>query len=346
MVRMTKHEVERDRPLVMWELTRACRAGCRRCPGGVQQRRSSLELSTYEAYKVIDQIAAIQPREVIITGGDPFERDDLFQLIDYARRRGLDPALAVSGTQQLTNPAVEKLAAAGLTRLVVGVDAHDPTDHEHVRGASSTFGPTLMGVRAAHLSKIVVEVSTLATPRLLRRFTAFTELLEDMSVERWNLFFLVPVAGSMDVEMLTADEVEDLFGRLFALESKAPYGIRTFEAPHYARFVAQRGGGDLRTVAADHLLFLSQHGDVTTSPFSRERVGSIRFQTLRTIAGAERLTALRNPTHLKGKCGRCEFKDICGGSRARAFAMTGDVFAADPLCAYQPSSPAALVAQN
>src|SRR5512138_1450496 len=149
--------------IVMWELTRACKLTCVHCPIGAQQRRSPLELSTYEAYKTIDQIVAMSPEEVIITGGDPLERADIYQLIDYARRRGLQPALTVSATPTLTGAAVGKLKRNGLTRIVVGVDSATPDRHDTARGISGQFASTLMALRWARTSGLALEINTLVT---------------------------------------------------------------------------------------------------------------------------------------------------------------------------------------
>ena len=137
-------------PTVMWELTRICDLHCRNCTIGATENRGANELSTYEAYKTIDQIAALEPRELIITGGDPLERDDVIQILNYARRRGLDPALVVSPTSQLTAVAIERLERNGLTRIIFSIDGPSPKVHQAVRGAG-TFAATLRAIRIAEM---------------------------------------------------------------------------------------------------------------------------------------------------------------------------------------------------
>jgi radical SAM protein with 4Fe4S-binding SPASM domain len=325
-------------PLVIWELTRACSAGCTRCPNGAPPHRNPRELTTYEAYKTIDQIAALGPRELIITGGDPFERRDLEQLIEYARRRGLDPALAVSGTWRLNEGAVRKLSTVRLSRLILPLDASNPWEHERVRGSKKTFPPTLLAARWAHMAGMAVEASTLATPSTLPKLDTLATLLEDMAVDRWNVFLLVPVAGSREVEMMTAAQVEQLFGLLASLHGKVPFRIRTFEAPHFRRFALQHGISDEAVIAAD-ILFINHQGEVAPSAFLPASAGNVRYQPLRRIYTQSPLFAtLHEPSLLKGKCASCEYREICGGSRARALAMTGDLFDSDELCAYQPAN--------
>ncbi len=352
-----------DRPrVVIWELTRACKLACAHCPIGAQPRRSPLELSTYEAYKTIDQIVSLNPDEVILTGGDPLERTDLTQLIDYARRRGLQTSLMVSPTPSLTGASIGKLKRNGLARLIVSLDSSTPERHDASRGISGQFGSTLLAIRWARTAELPVEINTLLNRRNAGDLGTMAEFLGDVDVQRWNIFFLVPVGGSKNVETLTADEAEQVFATLYDLSERVPFPIRTFEAPHYRRYVLQRAveqrlkavdhyftadANGLRiaddsgraAVAVNNSLYITHTGEVTVSPFLALTAGNVRYQPLSTIYRyGELFAAMRDEVNLKGKCGRCEFRTVCGGSRARAFAMTGDLFASDPLCAYQPGT--------
>lgn len=363
-----------DRPsVVMWELTRACKLACAHCPVGAQPRRSPLELSTYEAYKTIDQIVSLNPDEVILTGGDPLERSDLTQLIDYARRRGLETSLMVSPTTSLTGAAIGKLKRNGLARIIISLDSSAPERHDATRGISGQFGSTLLAIRWARTAELPVEINTLLNRRNVGDLRAMAEFLGDVDVQRWNIFFLVPVGGSKHTESLTAEEAEQAFEKLYELSQRVPFPIRTFEAPHYRRYVLQRAveqrlkavdhyfdadANGLRiaddtgrmAVAVNNSLYISHTGEVTVSPFLALTAGNVRYQPLSTIYRyGELFAAMRDEVNLKGKCGQCEFRTVCGGSRARAFAMTGDLFASDPLCAYQPGTflpVAATVAQE
>lgn len=348
--------------VVMWELTRACKLGCAHCPIGAQPRRSPLELSTYEAYKTIDQIVSLNPDEVIITGGDPFERSDLYQLIDYARRRGLQPSLTVSTTPALTGAAIGKLKRNGLSRLVIGLDSSSPERNDTPRSISGQFGSTLLAIRWARTAELPVEINTLLNPRNVRELETVSELLGDVDVYRWNVYFLVPVGNSKNLESLTANEVEVVFETLYDISRRVPFPVRTFEAPHYRRFALQKAveerqrkidhyfdpkvdgiaiGDDSSraAVAVNNYLYISHTGEVSVSPFLPLTAGNVRYQPLPTVFQyGELFAAVRDEVNLKGKCGRCEFRTVCGGSRARAFATSGDLFASDPLCAYQPGT--------
>src|ERR1051325_8661491 len=201
-------------PIVMWELTRMCDLHCRGCPTGATERRDPNELTTYEAYKTVDQIASIAPREVIITGGDPLERNDAAQIIDYARRRGLDPALVVSPTSALTADSLERLAHSGLTKIVFGIDGSTPELHHAVRGVSGTFAATLRAMLWASKAGLAIEVNTLVTRRNAHDLPAVAELIRPAGIVRWNLYFLVPMTAAAQADMLLASEAEQLFAAI------------------------------------------------------------------------------------------------------------------------------------
>lgn len=353
--------------IVMWELTRACKLSCLHCSAGAQQKRSPVELSTYEAYKTIDQIAALHPEEVLITGGDPLERTDVYQLIDYAVRRNLQPGLAVSVTQLLTGNAIGKLRRHGLSRLALSIDAASPDRHDAARGVSGHFTQSLLAIRWARTCEMALEVNTLVTRLNADDLEAIAGLLAGLSVQRWNVYFLVPTRDMNRNDALTAAETEAVFERLYAVGLRSPLAIRTIEAPHYRRFVLQKGLDEHRrtieryfesadageisleqqaisraTADRSEIVFISHTGEVSISPFLPLTAGNVRSQPLSAIHSSTGMfLQISDDSRLKGRCGKCEFRRICGGSRARAYAATGDLFAADPLCSYEPGQFAA-----
>lgn len=353
-------------PIVMWEVTRACDLHCRNCTIGATERRGTDELTTYEAYKTIDQIASLAPREFIITGGDPLERLDIAQIVNYARRRGLDPALVASPTSQLTAAAIARLERNGLTRIIFSIDGSSPEVHHGVQGVVGTFAATLRAIRWAESAGLAVEVNTLVTRRNADDLAAIVDLIRPIGITRWNLYFLVPLIASARPDMLTADETEHLFATIDEIRGRETFPVRVVEAPHYRRYRLQRDldarlhnaaagqwpdfsgyeaddagtQNDLMDLAVDGVrgfVFISHAGDVRASEFLLFSAGNLRYRPLGAIyRSSDLFVALRDPENLKGKCGRCEFRQICGGSRARAWAVEGNIFADDPLCAYEP----------
>src|SRR4051794_3172269 len=350
-------------PTVMWELTRACDLHCSNCTIGATASPGANELSTYEAYKTIDQIAALEPREFIITGGDPLERDDVAQVVNYARRRGLDPAFVASPSSQLTGAALERLVRNGLTRIIFSIDGPTPEVHQSVRGAG-TFEKVLRAIRIAEVVGLKIEINTLITRRNVDDLNAIADLIRPMRITRWNLYFLVPTLASSRPEMLTAGQAEDVFANIDAIRGRETFAVRVIEAPHYRRFRLQRdldarlenadawsdfsgyetGDGatqrdliDCALAGARGFVFISHAGDVRASEFLLLSAGNLRYRPVDAIyRGSDLFVALRDPANLQGRCGRCEFRHICGGSRARAWTVDGNVFGDDPLCAYTP----------
>lgn len=342
---------------VVWELTRACDAGCKGCPKRAVSETGEA-LTTYESYKTIDQIASVGPAEFLISGGDPLEREDVYQLIDYARRRGLSPQLVVSPTTRLTMEVVAKLHYNGLQKIVVSIDGASPARHDPMHGVDGSFGLTLHAMRWAQFNGLHLDVNTLVCKRSVDDLPAIAEMLRHFSIDAWNLYFLVPIAGTLPGDLLSAEEVEDVFAFMHTISQTVNFKVRAVEAPHYTRFQLQkrdatRAGGDWADFSGyatdapmdnvvggtDRLVYITHSGEVRPSEFLPLSGGNLRFRALGSILRAGDLfVALRDTANLKGKCGRCEFHAVCGGSRARAYAMTGDVFAAEPLCAYQPGT--------
>lgn len=357
-----------DHPVVMWELTRACDLHCRNCTIGATESRGTNELSTYEAYKTIDQIASLGPRELIMTGGDPLERRDIDQIVNYARRRGLSPSMVMSPTSYLTSAALASLENNGLSRIVLSIDGSVPEIHEAGHGIAGTFALTLLAASLAKQAGLAIEINTLITKANAADLDAIADLIHTMDIVRWNLYFLVPLRSS-HADAITAAEAEQLFATIDAIRQREPFAIRVVEAPQYRRFRLQRsldarldnaanadwsdfsgyetdGNSGLRDVmdsaldGANGFVFISHAGDVRASEFLPFSAGNLRYRSLGSIYRASDLfVALRDQKNLQGKCGHCEFRRICGGSRARAWATEWNVFADDPLCSYDPGVP-------
>jgi radical SAM protein with 4Fe4S-binding SPASM domain len=333
-------------PRIVWELTRECDLGCRHCPSGENTVHS--DQSTYGAYKVIDQIVAAHPRELIFSGGDPLERRDIYELIEYARRRGLDPAIAVSPTSRLTLDSLEMLHRSGLNRVIFNIDGSSPERHEEQNGVPESFGRSIRIMRWARVVGLELEVNTLVTRRSVSDLAVIIELLRSFGIERWNLYFLVPNAKQPPAEMITPQQAESIFQFIGGGAPMLPFQVRTFEAPHYLRWRIENidgqwsdfagfDDGSEHAVGSDRTIFITSSGEVHSSEFLPLVAGNVHYRPLSAIYDESDLfVSIRDRANLKGKCGRCEYRQLCGGSRARAWATTGDMFASDPLCAYVP----------
>ena len=346
---MTSFELDyAPHPVVIWEVTRACGLHCQHCPMGAESQRSPLELSTYEGYKTIDQIATLEPSRFVMSGGDPLERDDIFQFIEYAKRRGLDPTIALSPTPELTQKAMADIARRGASRIAMSIDDSTALRHDALRGVPGTFSATLDALRWAHEYGMKVEINTLVSHRNAGHLPEILNLIGDR-IDAWNLYFLVPIGGAKMADVPTAEEVEKVFA--FVDEVAERVKVRIVEAPHYRRHLIEKMSSDWsdftgyqaadNTPVATHdargVVFISHSGEVRPSELLPLSAGNIRYRALGAIfRGGDLFVALRDPRNLKGKCGRCGYVRVCGGSRARSFAATGDLFGSDPLCGYEP----------
>lgn len=351
-----------DRPfIVIWELTRACDLACAHCRASSQSLRSPLELSTVEGKRLIDQVVEMDVPVLILTGGDPLKRPDTFSLVEFAARSGLPASLAPSATPLLTHEAIAQLAQRRLARLALSLDGPTPEIHDAIRGVSGSFRRTLDAVGWAREAGVPVQINTTVTRRNLDEIPALIALLDGLGIVMWSVFIMVPTGRGQPADLITAAECEALFGQMYETSRRARFHVKTTEGMHYRRYLLQQrtrersshtpigSPDDIEKVLdsigraprglndAKGFVFISHTGDVYPSGFFPLAAGNIRHQPLAEIyRNSELFKALRDPSRLKGKCGRCEFRHICGGSRARAFAMTGDPFAEDPLCAYQP----------
>lgn len=338
--------------VVISENTRACDLACVHCRAAAQPKRNRFELSTEEGFRLIDQVAELQPKVFVITGGNPLKREDTYSLIQYARNKGLEPSLTPSATPLLTEDAVSRMKQHGLGRIAVSLDASNADAHDEFRRVTGSFDITLRAIRAAAREQIPVQVNTTVTRRTARDLPNMVDLLTELGITMWSVFFAVPTGRAKASDLITATEVEDLFGFLFETSKRVPFSIRTTEAMHYRRYVLQHGGAMPLGVQPNGapraprgvnegkgFVFVSHIGDVYPSGFLPLKAGNVKQQNLGDIYRTSDLfVALRDSNNLHGKCGRCEFRDLCGGSRARAWSMTGDVFASDPLCAHQPAA--------
>lgn len=349
-----------ERPfLAIWEVTQACDLACLHCRASAQPYRHPGELSTDEGKDLINQIAALQVPVFVLTGGDPIKRPDLFELIDHARSVGVRVSLTPSATPLLTREVVFKLKASGLARLAVSLDGATAFTHDLFRGMTGSFARTLDAIRWANEAGLPCQINTTFSRRNIHEIDDLVALMESLNITLWSVFFLVPTGRGQLGDLLNAGEFEHIFAKLHQLSKTAGFDIKTTEAQHYRRYllqqqVAERKSGAAPAAPAQRpadiigraprglndgkgFVFISHIGEVFPSGFLPLAAGNIRLQPLATIyRDAPLFRALRDTSQLEGKCGRCEFKQVCGGSRSRAYALTGNPLAEEPCCAYVP----------
>jgi radical SAM protein len=349
-----------ERPFIaIWEVTQACDLACVHCRASAQPDRHPQELSTDEGKRLIDEIAELRVPVFVLTGGDPIKRPDLFELIGHARSVGVRVSLTPSATPLLTKEIVGRLKEAGLARLAVSMDGASAETHDAFRGLSGSFARTLDAVRWANEVGLPVQINTTFSRRNIGEIDAIVSLMESLKITLWSVFFLVPTGRGKLNDLLSAEEFEGVFAKVYGLSKTATFDIKTTEAQHYRRFlllqrVRERkvhgSASESREKVSDAIgraprglndgkgfAFISHTGEVFPSGFLPQSAGNIRRQSLKGIYRESPLFLnLRDPSKLEGKCGACEFKEICGGSRARAFALTGNPHGEEPCCSYIP----------
>jgi AdoMet-dependent heme synthase len=333
---------------------------CKHCRASAQENPADGELSTVQAKLLLDQAATFpRPPMVVLTGGDPLKRPDLFELIRHAVGRGLQLALTPSATPLATREAFERAREAGVHRLGISLDGASAATHDAFRGWEGSFERTLKMLDAARQLGMAVQVNTTVCRRNLHEVDAIAELLASYGIAMWAAFFLVPVGRGIDEQRITPEEYETVFERLWHHARQQPYAVKTTEAPHYRRYVMQHGGNPLAgpkaasqgeaasarghraplgVIDGKGIMFVSQNGEIYPAGFLPVCCGRFPQDSVVDVyQNHPTFRALRDVDHFRGKCGVCEFRQACGGSRARAFALTGDYLETDPDCAYVPA---------
>jgi radical SAM protein with 4Fe4S-binding SPASM domain len=419
--------------LAIWEVTQSCDLACKHCRAAAQPIAHPDQLSNQEGMNLIDQIADMHIPIFVFTGGDPLKRPDVYELIRYGASKGVQIALTPSATPLLDREAIFKLKDAGLVRLGISLDGSTPEIHDTFRGLPGAYARTIQAIEWAGEAGIPIQVHTTISRHNAHDLDNLCSLFEKLNIVMWNVFFLVPVGRGQLDDLLSGEDFERVFGKIYELSQRANFQIKTTEGMHYRRYLLQHnleerklghghpgghpGASHPGTVAPGSIpviarastpavagtststtgaglvsghdfsraengsldnegalapagtlaynpgapttdpatrnhswatrrvndgkgfMFISHTGNVYPSGFLPIHAGNIRETPLADIyRNAPIFKALRDTKQLEGKCGACEFKEICGGSRARAYALTGDPLAQEPCCIYQPKN--------
>lgn len=346
--------------IVIWEVTQSCDLVCLHCRANARTCRDPLELTTLQGRGLVDDITGFGSPLLVLTGGDPLKREDLYDLITYSVAKGLRTTVSPSVTPLLTNESIRKLREAGISRIAVSLDGSTGEIHDSFRGVRGSHARTLEVLSECGKEGIPIQVNTTVTRYNLRDFDNIANLIAGFGPALWSVFFLVPTGRGKIGDTISPEEYESVFERMYELSKVMPYDIKSTEAPHYRRYVAQartrekRSGicpleaaaGTLRDTIGraprgindgKGFVFISHRGEVYPSGFLPLSGGNVKNESIVSIyRNSPLFTRIRDYGMLKGKCGVCEFKNICGGSRARAYAVTGDYMESEPYCVYIP----------
>ena len=344
--------------VVSWNLTYRCNLACEHCyldAGitplvGTQNFADRSELGTEECFRVIDEIAAFAPECItILTGGEPLLRRDILEIVRRASERGLWVVVGTNGVR-ITENVATRLAEAGARGLSLSLDALDPDRHDHFRKVRGAWRNTVEGAEILNRTKLPFIVQTTAGSHNLGELEAIADFAyERLAAKVWNLYFLVPTGRGQFVSDITPAQYDEVLASLYRIQGK--YNKRMLVnakcAPHYIKTVLENGGSQIRTYsggaggcpAGTHYMGIRPNGDVTPCPYLPVFAGSLRNASLADLwTSSELFTGIRQRTSLGGRCGECEMNGHCGGCRARAYGVTGDLMAEDPLCTHTPGT--------
>ncbi|WP_049925642.1 TIGR04053 family radical SAM/SPASM domain-containing protein [Halopiger goleimassiliensis] len=348
-----------ERPFVLiWELTQACDLACDHCRADAQPDRHPDELTTAEGKALLEDAAAFgEGQLVVLSGGDPLVRDDVSELVGHGDDLGLRMTITPSGTRSLTAERIEELADAGLKRMAVSLDGASAATHDAFRGEEGSFEETIRAVEDAQAAGLPVQVNTTVCRQTVDELPEIRDLIEDLGAVLWSVFFLVPIGRGRVLEPISPEKADRVMAWLDDVRQSSPFGLKTTEAPQYRRVSLQKqreaesasddesGAGKPEDglgrrsgiIAGDGFAFVSHVGDVYPSGFLPESAGNVRDRPITDIyRNADLFQSLRDRDELRGKCGACPYRNVCGGSRSRAYAYTGDPLESDPLCPYVP----------
>jgi AdoMet-dependent heme synthase len=373
-IRRVHHDLTERPFIVIWEVTRACALACRHCRAEAQPDRNPFELTTSEGRALLADLADLgAPRPIVVlTGGDPIERPDLAELVAFGTSLGLPISLAPSVTPRLTAAALGQLRAAGARTVSLSLDGANAETHDGFRGEPGVYQATLESAAAARAVGLRLQINTTVTATSVHELPDILDQVVGMDAGLWSVFFLVHTGRGSDLASLDAVEVEEVLHWLHEIAPVVP--VKATEAPHFRRVALQRAACDpellderfpptplrlalregtarvaprasgarrarppLDVNAGRGFAFVDHVGRVHPSGFLPLSAGSVRVRPLSRIYRESPLfRSLRDPASFGGRCGRCEFQTVCGGSRSAAFAATGDPLAEDPNCAHQP----------
>ncbi len=351
---------ERFVPLVMsWNVTRECNMKCSHCYINATDRKLENELNTEEAKNLMDQIYQVSRPLLILSGGEPLLRPDIYELIKYGSKIGLKMGLGSNGSL-IDEAAAAKLKAAGIATVSISLDSNVPAQHDEFRGVAGAWEKAVEACNALRRNNVLVQVNTTLTQQNYNQIDDIMSLAESIGVENFHLFFLVPTGRGTKLADISPEQYEEMITKTFAKTANHTLNVRPSCAPQFMR-IAKGMGLDMRQwirgcIAGLYYCRVYPNGDVTPCPYLPIKLGNVREKSFKDIwFNSEVFKALRDPNMLKGKCGACEYRSLCGGCRARAYGLSNDFIdycgdlheptelkrdylTEDPWCVYQPKN--------
>jgi len=340
--------------MVAWEVTRSCNLSCIHCRASSEKGPYAGELSTVQGKKLLEEIAAFSKPVIILTGGEPLLREDIYELAAHGDQLGLRMVLATNGTL-VTEAAARRMREAGIQRVSISLDGPDDGSHDAFRQMSGAFAGAMAGIAALKKAGMEFQVNTTITSTNRHQLSALMDLAVRLGAASHHIFLLVPTGRGRDLadQKISSQDYEDTLQEFYSASLTSTILLKATCAPHYYRILHQKGAagkgtsteghGTLHTVTRGCLggisfCFISHTGQVQPCGYLELNCGEVLNNDFEAIwKNAAVFQKLRNPEAYGGKCGRCEFFRVCGGCRARAYELSGDYLAEEPFCIYEPS---------
>ena len=340
-----------DLRLIAWEVTRSCNLNCVHCRAAASEGPYAGELSTEQCFRFIDEVVSFSKPVLILTGGEPLLRQDIFDIAEYGKNRDLRVVMAVNGTL-LNAKTVGEAKRVGIQRVSISLDGACSESHDRFRGTTGAFDGAIKGIRYLQEGGIDFQINTTVTKRNLHEIEDLLRLAIQLGAVAHHIFILVPTGRGRDLagDEVTAEDYERTLQWFYEQEGKVPLQLKATCAPQYYRIAHQRGGAEAKgredtglhaftrgCLGGVSFCFVSHKGDVQPCGYLDITCGNVCQSPFREIwEEADVFKALRNTKMLRGKCGTCEYNVVCGGCRARAFTINGDYLGEEPFCPYEP----------
>ena len=357
--------------LVFWELTTGCNLRCIHCRASATELMSPDDLSTRECLQIVDQLASYAPFILVLSGGEPLWRRDVFEIAERAVSHGIRVALATNGTL-LDEAMAERIKESGIVRVAISLDGADRATHDSFRGHDGAFDAALRGIRCLQNLGISTQINTTVSKHNAHQLPEMVELAKSLKVDAFHLFLLVPVGCGLTIaedQSVSAEDAERILNWYYDRSLDSGMELKATCAPQYYRIARQRRAEARRAgesvpelmphpqhsghpgghpaglnqmtrgcLAGSGVCFISHRGKVQPCGYLPLEAGDLRKQSFEEVWEHSELFAdLRDLGNLEGKCGFCEFKLVCMGCRARAFGITGDYHSEEPFCVYEPN---------
>lgn len=327
--------------ILSWNTTNRCNLKCSHCYMDAQATEGRNELSTEEGKRLIDQIASVSKCILVLSGGEPLLRADIFDLAKHGRSRGLRVVMGTNGTL-ITEEIAERMLASGISRVAISLDGCDHSVHDDLRQVKGSFDAAIEGTRACSKVGLPFQINTTVIAQNYGKIPSLVRFAKDLGAVESHLFFLVQTGRGSLLTDITPAEYEKVLRDVSHLEEQVGIHVKPTCAPMFMRISKQQDGNASKKyprgcMAGITYCRISPEGGVYACPYLPLQAGDVRQRPFGDIWNDSPLfNDLRDYSRLEGKCGRCGYKDVCGGCRARAYAADGNPLSQDPMCPYRP----------